>query len=224
MFDSCWLLVDSKWLFSPKVIFWNIENVDETCWLFCNSQAMVSIETEKYQKPMAGSHQFDYLILAGWFPGGQWLRSNRPIASIARSFNASNNLWISQAFWFFYCLSALAQRWHHVDEWQYGSMSISKVEHGVILISSPFEGVSLDSSCFLFSSLSCLETTLWAGQPVQKDAICVSRSTIRKKRKKASCRSWKRTNRPSNDDASRGLWWWDQQIKNCQTEWLYKIY
>lgn len=129
---------------------------------------------------MAGSQQFDYyyLILAGWFPGGEWLRSNRHVASIARSFHASRYFLfgISQDFWFFCCLSVL--NWGHKGDimWIHyrpkKKKHISKVEHAVILISSPFEGF------LLCHHPSCFHLYTWG-------------------------RSWKRTNRPSNDDASR---------------------
>lgn len=109
---------------------------------------------------MAGSQQFDYyyLILAGWFPGGEWLRSNRHVASIARSFHASRYFLfgISQDFWFFCCLSVL--NWGHKGDimWiHYRPKKKTYIESGTCchfdILS--FWGVSLVSSSFLFSSL-----------------------------------------------------------------------
>ena len=112
---------------------------------------------------MAGSQQV-WLLLP--HPGRlisrrvNGLRSNRHVASIARSFHASRYFLfgISQDFWFFCCLSVTklgAQRWHHVDSLQAGKKKKTYIESGTCchfdILS--FWGVSLVSSSFLFSSL-----------------------------------------------------------------------
>lgn len=150
---------------------------------------------------MAGSQQFDYyyLILAGWFPGGEWLRSNRHVASIARSFHASRYFLfgISQDFWFFCCLSVL--NWGHKGDimWiHYRPKKKKNIYRKWNMLSFWYPLLLRGFSCVII--LLVFISTLGAGAERERTAL------------------------PTMMPA--GKLWWDQQIQNCQTEWLYKIH